>query len=399
MSSRPLVGIVLAVPVLAISHCEVRVGSGGPPNQSDPPSACARIGDETKLAFGAGSTSFAFAWDKDHYVVVYSDPAHGSGDIYAVRMARDGSQLGSPVAVESTPATSDLPSLLVTPNGYLVVWQEGSAGQAVYAHALGGDAHPVGTGVAVAATQSDQSRPVLARGPGGSPVVAWMDSVSGQGAVWFAGIDPSSLHVTTPQQVAPSDADAWPWVAGDGTNAGLVWSDKTSGPYAMRFAPLQASHLAIAAPVSLLGDARHNAQLARMIATPHGYLAAWENVSEEDNEILMALLLPSGVQYAGGMVEEPNSGDANWPNMAWSGSAAGIVYYQWRGSRPQIFMSFVNVGGVRVAGLHDLQVSNGSSGWSKYPDVVWDGVEFGVMYVDTRTGAPALWLQRVSCHE
>jgi hypothetical protein len=60
-------------------------------------------------------------------------------------------------------------------------------------------------------------------------------------------------------------------------------------------------------------------------------------------------------------------------------------------------MSFVDATGARVAGLHDLQVTSGTNGWSKYPDVVWTGTEFGVMFVDTRTGSPALWLQRVAC--
>ena len=60
-------------------------------------------------------------------------------------------------------------------------------------------------------------------------------------------------------------------------------------------------------------------------------------------------------------------------------------------------MSFVDATGMRVGGLHDVQVSDAASGWSRYPDVVWTGTQFGVMYVDTRDGAPDLWLQSVAC--
>jgi hypothetical protein len=116
-----------------------------------------------------------------------------------------------------------------------------------------------------------------------------------------------------------------------------------------------------------------------------------------DNEIQMALVDPQGHKIGGGLVEEPDSGDANWPNMAWTGTSAGIVYYQFRTGRPQIFMSFVDATGARVGGLHDVQVSDGTSGWSKYPDVAWTGRQFGVMYVDTRDGTPDLWLQSVAC--
>ncbi|MGH7270696.1 MAG: hypothetical protein ACREJ3_09715, partial [Polyangiaceae bacterium] len=111
----------------------------------------------------------------------------------------------------------------------------------------------------------------------------------------------------------------------------------------------------------------------------------------------MSLVDAAGHRMGGGMVEEPNSGDANWPNMAQAGPAVGVVYYQFRAGRPQIFMSFIDDTGRRVRGLPDLQVSSGTAGWSKYPDVLFTGSEFGVVYVDTRDGGPALWFQRVSC--
>src|SRR5258708_5928542 len=147
--------------------CGGRVGKGSPQanqtGEAQLPSACANVAAEAKMPFGSGATSFAFTWDIDHYVLVYSGPSTGSGDIYAAKVARDGSVAAPPVVIESTPATSDLPSLLKTGSGFLVVWQEGTAGKAVYAHALGPDAVAVGSGAAIASTQSAQSRPVLSR--------------------------------------------------------------------------------------------------------------------------------------------------------------------------------------------------------------------------------------------
>lgn len=131
------------------ASCSLRVGSGGPPPSADQgngqvfgTSACARVGAETKLAFGAGADAFAFAWDTDHYVVVYPDSA--TGDIFAGAIAADGTAMGSPVNVQATPAKGDLPSILKTTDGYVVAWQENSAGNAVVAHALNLSAQPVG---------------------------------------------------------------------------------------------------------------------------------------------------------------------------------------------------------------------------------------------------------------
>jgi hypothetical protein len=187
-------------------------------------------------------------------------------------------------------------------------------------------------------------------------------------------------------------------VAGGSDTLGIVWSDKASGPYDVKFASLDAQLGGTPASTSLRGTAQGDCLLPRLIRTTFGYVAAWEDTNTgDDNQISMALLDPRGARIGGGLVEEPNSGDANWPNIAWTGTAAGIVYYQWRANRPQIFISFVDGKGKRIAGLHDLQVSAGDAGWSKFPDVVWTGREFGVVYVDTRDGASGLWLQRVAC--
>jgi hypothetical protein len=390
------------VAALASPACSIRVGKNHAPQGDDGipdgPSACARVGAETKLGFGAGAEAFAFVWDTDHYVVAYTDPSTGNGDIVVGKLAADGSPLGAPIPVAPTPAASDLPSLLKTQSGYLVAWEEGSAGKAVYAHALDAGANPTGSGATVASTQSTQPRPVLSRAPGAQAAVSWMDTFDGKSGVQVALVDPASLAVAGPQRIAQQDIVGWPWVAGDDRALAVVWSDKASGPYGIQFATLDPRSLAPVSALTLRAQEHNDALLPRVARTDYGFIAAWEDMRGGDNQIYMALVDSAGqTQLGGGVVEEPNSGDANWPNIAYNGRAAGIVYYQWRDSRPQIFLTFVDATGARVGGLTDLQVSSGAAGWSKYPDVVWTGSEFGVMYVDTRDGKPALWLQRVSC--
>jgi hypothetical protein len=396
-ASAGLVAAAVLLPGGAGPGCAVRVGPGGPTVESQPISACALSGTVKKLPFAVGSEAFAFEWDTDHYVVVYVDPSAGSGDIDVAKLGPDGTLLGAPVAVQPTAAKSDLPNLLKTDSGFLVAWQEGSAGTAVLAHALDPDATPTGSGVTIAVTQSTQSRPVLARAPGGQVAVAWMDTFEGQGGVQVALVDPTSLAVTPPLRLAEQDNDGWPWVAGDDQTLGMAWSDAPSGSYDVRFAMIDTKNLSASPPISLRGAAPSSGLLPRLIRTSFGFLSAWEDMRSGDNEIQMALVDTRGHKIGGGLVEEPDSGDANWPNMAWTGTSAGVVYYQFRTGRPQIFMSFVDATGARVGGLHDVQVSDGASGWSKYPDVAWTGQEFGVMYVDTRDGAPDLWLQSVAC--
>jgi hypothetical protein len=231
--------------------------------------------------------------------------------------------------------------------------------------------------------------------------VAFMDAFEGKAGVQIALVDPASMRVTGPDRVAQGDVDGWPWIAGDGQTVGMAWSDAPSGSYDIKFGLVDTQTLSVGQPATLFASAPNSGLLPRLIQTSFGFLSAWEDegVNGSDNQIRMSLVNPSGHSFAAGWVEEPNSGDANWPNMAFTGSATGIVYYQFRSGRPQIYMSFIDNTGARVAGRTDLQVSNGTTGWSKYPDVVWTGTEFGVVYVDTRSGPPALWFQRVSCKD
>jgi hypothetical protein len=310
--------------------------------------------------------------------------------------------MGLPQDIEATDVRSDLPSLLGTTDGYLVTWEGGSAGNAIYLRPLGHDAAPSGDQVTVEATRLQQARPVLAHAPRGNVALAWMDQFEdGSQGAQVALVDPSSLQLTAQQRVGLPDVAGWPWVAGDDQSLAIVWRAQGTQPsgttYDIPFATVDPDSLALSAVTSLRGSGASAANLPRLIRTTTGFLAAWEDQRGGDNEIFMAVVDETGGHVGGGLVEEPGSGDANWPNMAWTGRTVGVVYYQWRESRPQIFMSFVDPTGARVAGLHDLQVSNGNSGWSKYPDVVWNGSEFAVMYVDTRDGGPALWFQRVAC--
>ena len=375
-----------------VTGADASPDAGPPP---PPPSACARNGNEMKIATGpGGSDTFAWIWDTDHYVVAYNDRTTGNGDIYTVLLKADGSPMGAPQVVESTDAISDLPNLVKTQNGYLVVWQEGSAGKSAYAHAIDKNGVPVGKGISIGATASNESRPVISAAPGGF-AVAFMDKPIGEPTVQVAFLD-GNMNLTGPTSFASSSG--FPWLAGDENGVGMIWSDRRAGAgFDIHFARLD-TKLAPVGETPLRSGVPNDALLGRMIHTTFGFMSAWEDMRGDDNQIFMALTDPNGKQIYNGLVEEPNSGDANWPNIAWTGSAAAVVYYQFRNDDPQIFMSFIDGAGKRVGGLHDLQVSANPKGtMARFPDVVWTGSEFGVAWVDTREGKPELYFAHVTC--
>lgn len=407
--------------------CSVRVGTNGPPSHPDPPVdagadaagvmkivgdggfACEPDGAEEKLPFGVGTDAFAWLWDTDHYVIVYTDPTEGhGGDIYVATLEENGSMRTAPVPVDMTPGASDLPSLVKTSMGYVVVWEEGTAGQSIYVHALGPDASPVGSGVSIGTTQVLDARPMIAPAPNGQTAVVWSDQFGAMPGVDFALLnpDPSSFAVTGPQRIPANDQAAWPWLAGDGHSLGMIWSDlsthndASTPAYEIEFAPIGSQSLSPSAVTDLPSDGHFNQQLGRMVRTNSGYIAAWEDEGSDggNNQIQMAVLDSTGAVQNHGVVEQLHTGDANWPNLAWTGTYAGVVYYQWRTGAPEIYLTLLNATGGRAASM-DLQISDGTKGGARFPDIVWTGSEFAVMWIDTRDGQPELWMHRVLCEK
>jgi hypothetical protein len=370
---------------------------GAAPDASAPtPSgACARIGSEKRVALESSTDAFAWIWDGIRYVVAYADPAGNGGDVHTVFLDTDGNVLAPPTVVEATEAESTLPSIVATSHGYMIAWQEGTAGKAVHGHAIDENGKAFGRSVNIASTSAPESRPVVSRAPGGI-AIAYMDEWLGAPTIQVARFD-AELNVIGPKQIARNaSAASFPALAGDDHGLAIAWTDARDGASDVRFASV-GEDLTTGTETTLRPGALHDARLARIITTSDGYLSTWEDMRSDDNQIYMALIDHAGAVVSTGLVEEPGTGDANWPNMAFAGSMSAIAYYQWRAERPQVFVTFIDAAGKRIAGMpHDLQVSS-TSGTARFPDVAWTGRDFGVAWIDTRDGGPALYFARVAC--
>jgi hypothetical protein len=353
------------------------------------------MGREMALTTGAGTEDFAFAWDAGHYLLVYSDTTTGSGDLKSLRFSTDGMPLAMPTGLESSPGAATVPNLAKLQSGWAVTWQEGMAGaMKVKALRLDDSGAAKGGPVDVATSMAEEARPTIARAPGGV-AIAWTDGKQEMTSVLAASYSDALAPQGAPVTVG-SEIRAWPWLVSDGTNLAILTSVDVSGTpnYQMRISTLDASLASM--QDATVRDEMGEARLGRMIKTSYGYLASWEDSRTGDNEIYMALADANGKVIYSGLVEEPESGDANWSNMATDGTQSAIVYYQFRDGAPQIFVSFVDNKGQRVGGGHDLQVST-TTDEARYPQVAWNGSDYGIAWVDTRDGAPQVYFAQVKC--
>jgi hypothetical protein len=287
------------------------------------------------------------------------------------------------------------------------VWQESDPAMPnIRTHALDPSGRPIGQPHVIAYGRSNEMRPVLASSPLGV-AISWMDQAPNSispgdnvgDSTTYVGLLDDNLALRAdipPTRVTPSSPSGFPWLAGNSNGLSLLWCDNVDGVIDPYFAPVD-QQLALDHSTDVRGaSVTQAAQLGRMTITDFGFLTAWEDLRTGSEEIYMSLLDPSGNRYAGGLVEEPDTGNANWPHMAWTGSSAAVVYYQFRAGKPQIFLTFIDQNGQRINGAADAQVSFTSAS-AKYPDVIWNGSGFAVMWIDTRDGQPELYFNRALC--
>ena len=405
--------------LVATPPIDGRNGSGGAGRVDDsklyPESQCQRVGDERKLTEAADVHTVALLWDTDHYLLAYSDRAQGGGDIYTMRLGADGAPLGPPVLILSTPGFSKLPNLVKLPaGGYLLGWEDGSIPYQneeadhgpiqAYVSVLNANGEPVGPPAPVARSEVKEARPVLGVGPNG-PVLVWQEGDYPASNAFIAKVDPATgaLVANSTKPLGAPNA-GFPYLAGDpATGLAVVYSQAT-GPDTATIEYGQVDAALNVTTSQSMRSATGDARLARVIRRGTGFLAAWEDFRGLDDDgypyeqLFMAMVDPTGVKSPDALVENPGTGSANWPNMASrpDGSASAIVYYQFRQSRPQIFLAFVDASGVKAGG--DLQVSSTpAAANAKYPDVQWNGSSFGVSWIDTRDGAAQVYFATVAC--
>jgi hypothetical protein len=205
------------------------------------------------------------------------------------------------------------------------------------------------------------------------------------------------LRADIPSRVVSQNSrTGYPWLAGTSDKLAMLWTSDVDGRSDTFFSDVS-STLSMGSPTRVRDNEAVNAALlGRLAITDFGYVAAWEDFRSGTEEIYMSVLDESGHSKGVGLVEEPETGNANWPHIAWTGTNFAIVYYQFRNGRPQVFLTYLDSNGVRLAAAADAQISS-TTNWARYPDVAWTGSDFGVMWIDSRTGTTELFFNRAVC--
>ena len=352
-------------------------------------------------------------WDGDHYLVIYDDKAQGDGDLASVKLDANGKAISPPVFINSSPKVSTLPSIIKDGNGYVVAWQEGELDDqppvSVDIRRLDANGAPVGN-IREIATASPEARPVLASAYG-KIALTWMDdrgTATMPDRISYVAylksddfsFEQSPLLLVPPSQ-PPGAQNAFPALSMNGQSLAVSWVNASQTVYTANLSDA----LALSPPLQLY-TSMFIAQQLGVVSTGDQLFTAWEDLSgdiDKGRERIHGVFSTSaGALGAGGYVHDIDTGSANWPRMAWSGTSVATVYYQYRTFGSQIYLTRENTKGERIDGM-DIQLTD-VAGEAKYPQIVFRGNDlsgdhFGLGFVSDHTGKQRAYFAPVVCSQ
>lgn len=361
-----------------------------------PPPACTRIGPEVAVTNNPNGLALVnLRWTGTHYVLVYNERNEAS-DARVVSFDKFGKvTAGSDRALEATSDGSGISYLTAVTGGLVATWEERGVSPSIRITKLKLDGSSDGAIVTAASFASKEGRPVAASS-GPDLVLAWMDTIDGAPGIYVQLFDPATLQAKGTKFRLPGST-THPSIVGTDTGFLISYSQITPAGYEVKQTEYDRTFTEIRSAV-LRPLHPEVGILARSIPTSNGYLTTWEDERNDATEIFVSLndlmLAPLG----NALVQEENSGDGNWSHAAWSGDVGAIVFYQFRFGKPAIFLSYVDGKGQRYGGKADLKVSDTPvESSARFPDIAWNGEEFGVSWIDGRSGVFQAYFARVVC--
>jgi hypothetical protein len=298
--------------------------------------------------------------------------------------------VSDPVYVSAAPSQS-LPKIAFDGTNYLVVWQEDRGNQ--YGDVYASRVAPDGTvldphGIAIATARSSELNPAVAF-DGTNYLVTWTASTFPDGDIYGARISPSG-EVLDPGGFAISTAPGlqdFSALAFDGTNYLVVWMSGhyPADIYAARVTPAGTVLDPDGIPVS---TATGEQGLPAVAFDGENYLVAWEDGRNPNSDVYGARVTPTGTVLDPAGVAISSTAGAQWaPKLSFDGTNYLVAWQDGRngdgstfdvyGARVSPAGSVLDASGIPISTAPNSQLT---------PSIAFGGTTFFVVWSDQRSG-------------
>ncbi len=211
------------------------------------------IGNEQRITYDYRSSSDAsLVWTGENYAISWGDSRHGLGEVYFVRISKQGIKIGQDIRITYDSSNSGWPSLYWAGANYSVAWTDARDGNnEIYFALLNKFGNRVTEDRRISHNSASSLNPDLAW-TGSEYGISWSDTRDGNYEIYFARVDSSGNKIDGEMMVSDGLASSsfWPSLVWNGKQYGFVWEDYRDGIYAIYFTQFECNQ----APDANAGD-------------------------------------------------------------------------------------------------------------------------------------------------
>jgi hypothetical protein len=360
--------------------------------------------DPAGIAVTASEEEEWYPWiasNGSQYLIVWHGISGGSFDLFAARVGTDGTLLDSQkIFVSEHRFWQRFPSVASDGENYLVVWANWTEWtQDVHATVVTAEGDVVDIlGINALDAKTDiQWRPAVVFG-GGRYLVISQDERSVSGGDIYGEMVSRSGESIAGEDIGISNEGDGPWrptASFDGSNYMVVWGDVKNGVGRISGARVSAAGALLTSEPLQVSGQDHGAYAPDIAFDGVTHLVVWQDARGGTWDVYGTRLNRLGVPLDGeGFAVCSESRGQGDPAVAFGGGLYMVVWQDSRSGGWDIYGARVSPSGV-VLDTEGLAIST-SSGAQRHPSVAYDGVDFVVVWEDSRNGDWDIYSARVN---
>ena len=353
--------------------------------------------DDIPVSNNAGTSSAAsVAWTGSEYGVAWHDDRQGDGnwEIYFARLDSNGQRVDPEVRITDAEGVSAYPTLVWTGTEYGLAWRDDRDGnQEIYFTRL------TAGGLRLAPARRLTDAAGLSGWPslvwnGEEYGIAWYDERDGNREIYFNRLHASGNKIRTDIRVTDDPGVShMPSLDWTGKEWGVAWHDDRFGDTEILFTRLDPAGNEIGDDVRVTSEAGASENVS-LVSSGSIYGAVWHDSRDGAWEIYFARLDPSGAKIGADLRVTAAAEISSWPDVTWNGSEFGVFWHDQRNGSWEIYQRTVDPRGVATSPETRLTLLGSGS---YQPSAVWSGDAYAVAWHDDRTGNFEIHLNLVYC--
>ncbi len=262
----------------------------------------------------------------------------------------------------------------------------------IYFRRVDASGSPIGSEVIVSFSSAAPLSPALIWN-GAEYGLAWRDWNPQYGGIYFSRISALGVELAPDGKSISSTTADNPSIAWTGTGYGLAYVDSRDGNDEIYFALLDQYGSRMGSERRITIDPAIST-IPVLAWTGSGFGIAWMDSRDGDYQVYFTRLDALGNKIGSDQRVSFGSPSSLWPGLIWNGTEYGLSWNGNGSGNQELYFARFDSSGTKIGS--DVRVTNDPAP-SVAPIACWNGLDYGMAWLNSRGGSQALYFTTVGC--